>query len=155
MRFFIVQAFLVSSITFLVNETATGANVADFLDFSDPIVPGRLYVPPEAGDPADPRPLILFLHGAGQRGGDNVSQINGNIDNLLDAAKERGAFLYAPQAGPRNFMPGNWEVSHITSTVKAKIEQAISEYEIDTSRIYVTGLSMGGGGTMDTQKFCV
>src|SRR5262245_9814122 len=78
-----------------------GANVSDFIDFSlraannSLLLPGRLYVPPEAA--ISSRPLILFMHGAGETGTNNISQINGNIDNLLAEAKVRGAFLLAPQ----------------------------------------------------------
>jgi predicted peptidase len=88
---------------------ATAASVADFTNFSlvdtfgNLVLPGRLYVPPQAlSNPAQPRPLILFLHGGGEAGTDNLLQINSNIDNLLAAAKQRGAFLYAPQS------PGAW-----------------------------------------------
>src|SRR3954447_5730553 len=82
---------------------AAAANVADFIDFSlrnssnQVVLPGRLYVPPEASNTAVPRPFILFLHGGGEDGTNNTSQINVNIDNLLAEAKRRGAYLYAPQ----------------------------------------------------------
>lgn len=122
--------------------SAWAANPNEFLDFSDPTVPGRLYVPPEAATSTEPRPLILFLHGAGETGSNNGAQVNGNIDNLFDEAKERGAFLYAPQA--TSF---NWTSTARTSTVMNKIDEAIGMYNIDPDRLYVTGLSMGGGGT--------
>ena len=93
-----LQRFAISCVVLLTAVSgARGANLADFINFSHPNVPGRLYVPPEA-DPTNPRPLILFLHGAGETGTNNVAQINVNIDNLLQGAKDRGAFLYAPQA---------------------------------------------------------
>ena len=53
----------------LVPGLAAAANVADFIDFSlrnasnQVVLPGRLYVPPEASNTAVPRPFILFLHG--------------------------------------------------------------------------------------------
>ena len=81
---------------------AHAADVAEFIDFSlrdannTVVMPGRLYVPPEATtDPHTPRPLIVFLHGSGEAGKDNANQVNGNIDNLLAEAKRRGAFLCA------------------------------------------------------------
>jgi len=123
-------------------SAAEAADVNDFVDFSTDLLPGRLYVPPEAADPATARPLILFLHGAGETGSDNVSQVNGNIDNLLDTAKQRGAFLYAPQA--TSF---SWTDVDRTSSVMTMIDQAFAEQNADPSRLYVTGLSMGGGGT--------
>src|SRR5215218_6802593 len=98
------------------------ANVADFVDFSlrnasnQVILPGRLYVPPEAAsDPATPRPFILFMHGGGEAGTNNLAQINGNIDNLLAEAKRRGAFLYAPQS------TGAWSTTTLTTNVMTMI----------------------------------
>jgi poly(3-hydroxybutyrate) depolymerase len=115
------------------------ANVSDFINFSTPSVPGRMFVPPEATSSA--RPLILFLHGAGETGTNNISQINPNIDNLLTGAKARGAFLYAPQA-----TTFTWGDLGRTTTVMSMIDQAITQYNVDADRVYVTGLSMGGGG---------
>src|SRR5262245_42977702 len=66
-------------------------NVVDFIDFSlrasnnSLLLSGRLYVPPVAATSA--RPLIIFMHGAGEVGTNNTSQVNGNIDNLLNEAK--------------------------------------------------------------------
>ena len=120
---------------------AGAANVSDFINFSHPSVPGRLYVPPEAADPANPRPLILFLHGSGETGTNNVSQINGNIDNLLQGAKDNGAFLYAPQA-----TTFTWADPTRTANVMSMIDQALLDFNVDPNRLYVTGLSMGGGG---------
>jgi len=120
---------------------AGAANVSDFINFSHPSVPGRLYVPSEAADPANLRPLILFMHGSGETGTNNVSQINGNIDNLLQGAKDNGAFLYAPQA-----TTFTWGDLTRTANVMSMIDQALLDFNVDPNRLYVTGLSMGGGG---------
>jgi predicted peptidase len=126
---------------------ARAANVSDFLDFSlrsgaTTLLPGRLYVPPEAtSDPSVPRPLILSLHGAGESGTNNTGQINSNIDNLLAEAKRRGAFMYAPQTN------GGWASTTILDRVMTMVDRAIAEQNVDGDRLYVTGLSMGGGGT--------
>lgn len=127
---------------------AAAANVADFIDFSlrnasnQVILPGRLYVPPEAtSDPTTPRPFILFMHGGGEAGTNNTSQINVNIDNLLAEAKRRGAFLYAPQS------TGAWSTTTLTTNVMTMIGQAKATRNVDPHRLYVTGLSNGGGGT--------
>ena len=127
-------------------SSATAANVSDFIDFSlrsdrnALLLPGRLYVPPEASDPSSRRPLILFLHGAGESGTNNLAQINVNIDNLLAEAKQRGAFLYAPQTN------ASWGPITITNHINSMLDRAIAEQLVDISRIYATGLSMGGGG---------
>ena len=125
---------------------ADAASVADFVNFTlpnpgvgNPLLPGRLYVPPEAA--SSPRPLIVFLHGAGESGLNNTAQVNGNIDNLLAEAKRRGAFLYAPQT------LNNWGAALTTDRVMTMVDKALADYSVDPSRLYVTGLSNGGGGT--------
>ncbi|MCC6494519.1 MAG: dienelactone hydrolase family protein [Pirellulales bacterium] len=126
---------------------ARGALLSDFADFSlrvgaTTLLPGRLYIPPAAvADPSAPRPLILFLHGAGESGVNNAAQVNGNIDNLLAEAKRREAFLYAPQTN------SGWSSSTILAGINAMLDRALAEQPVDARRVYVTGLSMGGGGT--------
>jgi predicted peptidase len=92
----LIVVIAVSAAFVLIARVAAAANVSDFIDFSlingrnQLVLPGRLYVPPEAtSNPATPRPFILFFHGAGEDGSNNVSQIDGNIDNLLAEAKRR------------------------------------------------------------------
>jgi pimeloyl-ACP methyl ester carboxylesterase len=139
MRFLALAVVLSAALAFA--SFAGAANVSDFINFSHPSVPGRLYVPPEAADPANPRPLILFLHGSGETGTNNLSQINGNIDNLLQGAKDHGAFLYAPQA-----TTFTWSDATRNANVMSMIDQALVDFNVDPDRLYVTGLSMGGGG---------
>ncbi len=142
MKSTLVAAALIATVLI---GTSQAADVDDFLDFSTPDLPGRLYVPPAAESSA--RPVILFLHGAGETGTNNRSQINQNIDNLFDEAKERGAFLYAPQATTVSGGIFNWNDTDRTDTVIAKLDQILTEQNADPDRIYITGLSMGGGGT--------
>jgi predicted peptidase len=104
-------------------------------------LPGRLHVPASySTDPSTLRPLILFFHGSGESGAENVAQVNGNIDNLLAATKLRDAFLYAPQTN------SGWGSGTQMTRAMAMIDRAIAERSVDPNRIYVTGLSMGGGG---------
>jgi predicted peptidase len=123
------------------------ASVADFIDYSlrnasnQVLLPGRLYVPPAASDLTTPRPFILFLHGGGEVGTNNTSQINVNIDNLLAEAKQAGAFLYAPQSTT------NWNSLTLTNNVMTMVGRAKTDLNVDARRLYVTGLSNGGGGT--------
>lgn len=102
-------------------------------------IPGRLFVPNDY-DPDQSYPLVIFLHGMGERGSNNTSQVNDNINNLLAAAKDRDFFIYAPQTG------GNWD----PRSFMKQVANATTIYNIDPSRLYVTGLSMGGGGAWDT-----
>jgi predicted peptidase len=128
----------------LLWPTVWAADINDFIDFSlrapnnSLLLPGRLYVPPEAS--VSPRPLILFLHGIGESGTNNVSQINFLIDFLIDEAKQRGAFLYAPQTN------SGWNSPIITDRITTMLDRAIIEHNVDMNRQYITGLSLGGGG---------
>ena len=125
--------------------SATAAELTNFVDFSltNPsrgayLLPGRLYIPPEASS-GPRRPLILYLSGASGEGTNNIAQVNVNIDNLLAEAKSRGVFLYAPQY---LFDRDGKTTSDRTMLM---IDRAIANYAVDASRIYVTGISRGGG----------
>lgn len=85
-------------------------------------------------------PCILFLHGAGERGN--------NLDVLTAwgpprIAEEKGLpfIIISPQC-PEN----EWWTSMLYP-LKRLLDESINSYNIDTSRIYLTGLSMGGYGT--------
>lgn len=130
----------------LIGSIASAADPNFFLNFSlpnpastTPLLPGRLFVPAEAS--TGPRPLIIFLHGGGEIGTNNIAQVNLNIDNLFAEAIRRGAFLYAPQS------TGAWSSQTITDHVMTMVGRSLTEFNVDARRIYATGLSNGGGGT--------
>jgi predicted esterase len=145
-RNLILGCFLVLAASF--PSGASAINVADFTDYSlrdansQILLPGRLYVPPEAMiNLAAPRPLIVFLHGGGAAGTDNMRQLNQDIEQLAIEAERRGAFLYAPQA------PLNWRPRTITDRVITMLDRALVDHNVDGTRMYLTGYSSGGGGT--------
>ncbi len=136
----IVMSIVIVSMAWL--KPAVAADVNEFIDVSADI-PGRLYVPDTYASESDQEfPLILFLHGLGEGGGNNVDQVNGNINNLFAEAKRREVFLFAPQVPINN---GFWNGSRITSAL-SMLTQIEMDYQIDKTRIYVTGLSAGGQG---------
>lgn len=140
-RYRVLLAFAMCTLSSHVDA----ANINDFAVFNltsgaSTLLRGRLYIPPEASQPG-PRPLILFMHGAGESGTNNTLQVNGNIDNLLAEAKRRGAFLYAPQTN------NGWGNATTNGRVMEMVDAALAQYNVDPRRLYVTGLSMGGGGT--------
>lgn len=103
-------------------------------------------------------PLIIFLHGSGERGSDNEAQIK-HIKNLFLDTKTRSkypSYVLAPQC-PKNEL---WAEHNKDGSVKSRptrsmqmvldlVDQISKEYPIDPSRIYITGVSMGGYGTWD------
>lgn len=84
-------------------------------------------------------PLIVFLHGSGERGNDLEKVKAHSPFTYKNLIKEPVAIL-APQC-PENTW---WD----TVTVYNLIEEIKKNYKIDASRIYLTGLSMGGWGTL-------
>lgn len=106
-------------------------------------------------------PLVLFLHGAGERGDDNrVQLIHGMGDFASDEIMAKyPAFVVAPQC-PKNQKWANvdWGAdSHTMPTEPSDsmrltlelLESLQKALPIDANRIYITGLSMGGYGTWD------
>lgn len=89
-----------------------------------------------------PVPLVVFLHGAGQRGYDNIQQLQTLPQQLL-LSREFPCAVLAPQCPPGTSW-GNW-----SEELEDLIEQTIQKNRIDPNRVYLTGLSMGGFGTWE------
>lgn len=106
-------------------------------------------------------PLVLFLHGAGERGVDNKLQIT-HIKKLFEDIGNQTKYpciVIAPQC-PKNkrWVEVDWtadrhDIPKTESWAMHKVMQLldyiIKKYPVDVNRIYVTGLSMGGYGTWD------
>lgn len=94
-------------------------------------------------------PLVLFLHGMGERGSDlNTVKVNG----LPKLAEEQDFpfILVSPQCPLGVERYSNW-LLHIDS-IYALLDELIAQYRVDKMRVYVTGLSMGGYGTWEIAK---
>lgn len=121
----------------------------DFMNDGTTELPGRLFVPTDY-DQDQSYPIVLFYHGVGECGTNNTNQVNGNINNLLAAAKSRRFLLYAPQLAchddPNKIKPWDSNNGLWVDNAIRMLSNATRDYNIDLSRIYVTGLSLGGGG---------
>lgn len=108
-------------------------------------------------------PLLIFLHGAGERGSDNISQLKWGVQNFATEQMllKYPAVIIAPQC-PANsnwvttgndrtavISPFNAQPTKPMELLLALIKKLRAEGNIDTSRIYITGMSMGGFGTFD------
>ncbi len=115
-------------------------------------IPYRIFLPPGHDEPGASFPLVLFLHGAGERGTNNVSQVASHIGGLIEATQgeDYPAFLVTPQV-PSNegWSDFGGDLAPAMQLTLVVIEQLELQYAIDASRRYVTGLSMGGFGTFD------
>ena len=100
-----------------------------------------LYLPKEYGKEADKKwPVMVFLHGSGERGSDLEKVKAHGPPKLIAAGKEFPFVVVSPQAplGGKG-----WDVE----TLNGMLDEVMQKYSVDTTRVYLTGLSMGGGGT--------
>ncbi len=134
-------------------STAAGDLTTGFLDRTITDESGEhkyvLYVPP-GYDPANKWPAILFLHGSGERGRDNRRQINQGLGPAIRKDPQRcPAIVIFPQAESKDLIPVNvWAPAAPDGKRALQIlDRTIDEYAIDSDRVYLTGISMGGIGT--------
>jgi predicted peptidase len=113
-------------------------------------LPYRLFEPTGA-TPGEKLPLVLFLHGMGERGTDNVAQTTW-MGGLVNATKggQYASYVLAPQIDTSSWFQSYSDkpTEAMSLTIQA-LKQVISTQNVDTRRVYVTGLSMGGMGTWD------
>ncbi len=135
-------------------------------------IPYRLYIP-ESTNSNGEYSFLLFLHGAGERGTDNQSQIRANSNILTrivnESDPERACIILAPQCPSdepnkqRKWVDTPWENGSysVDSIPQSEPMQAVMKIiedlcgdrrntPIDKSRMYIAGISMGGYGTWDT-----
>jgi predicted peptidase len=119
-------------------------------------------------DAAKKYPLILLLHGAGERGNDNESQlVHGAGLFLQDSIRQNyPAIVVFPQCPAKSFWAnpsfkqdsaGKWSIlfqaegepSIAMDLVQQLLKKIIKEYPVNKKQVYVGGLSMGGMGTFE------
>jgi predicted peptidase len=122
---------------------------------------------PEKYDKSKKYPLVLFLHGAGERGNDNEAQLTHGSKLFLDPGnrKKYPAIVIFPQCPKDGFWSSivadrsktpvafsfdySRPMTSPLSSVAAVVKQVVAEEGVDPARLYVTGLSMGGMGTFE------
>ena len=88
-------------------------------------------------------PVILFLHGAGERGSDGLLQTASSLGAAIRRNPSRyPAIVVFPQAPSDSIWVGTTAYFAI-----AALDTTLKEFKTDSNRIYLTGLSMGGNGT--------
>jgi hypothetical protein len=101
-----------------------------------------LNIPDEYADSMKTMPLIIFLHGRSLSGTDlNRVKKYGVLDAINRTKINPHAFVVAPQC-PKS---ESWEPDKILNV----LNWVKSNYKIDSNRIYVVGMSLGGYGTFD------
>ena len=129
-------------------------------EFPDEVFRYRL-LRPESVEPGKRYPLVLYLHGAGERGTDNLAQLKYLPEWMAqdDYRRRFPTFLLAPQCRPeRPWVETSRAFDRAAprqapgpqmQVVIAILEAALSDLPVDPARLYLTGLSMGGFGSWD------
>jgi predicted peptidase len=142
-----------------VNDFKAGTHT-----FGGTRLPFRLFIPKDYRA-SEKFPLILFLHGAGERGSDNTRPVADNLGALIFARDsnqaKHPAFILAPQCpaspnqwvdvpwGNGNYVQDRTPISNELRNVVDMLDSLLQVYSIDTNRLYAVGSSMGGFGTWD------
>lgn len=106
-------------------------------------------------------PLVVLLHGAGERGDDNTAQLVHGAKDILDYldANEKGYRFVAGQVPHgKRWVEVNWSAnshkmpkkpSESMALLLELLDSLLADPRTDADRVYVTGISMGGYGTWD------
>ena len=135
-----------------------------FISSKGDSLPYRM-IRPESAKAGKKYPLVLFLHGAGERGNNNESQLTHGGQMFLNPVNQEKfpAFVLMPQCPadsywayterPKSFIPAEMPVGHEISPLSQTLKQLLDSYlampEVDKQRVYIIGLSMGAMGTYD------
>ncbi|MGQ9805852.1 MAG: prolyl oligopeptidase family serine peptidase [Chlorobiales bacterium] len=150
---------LVSVSSSLLAQSELSRFETHFFEYGDFKFPYRLFVPTVQSSNAR-YPLVLYLHGAGERGNDASDLVLKN--GALEFAKRETqfpCFVLVPQCpkdmkwSPYQKELGYYRLSDTASVIQQALMHLLdniqARYAIDSSRIYVVGISMGGFGTWE------
>ena len=119
-----------------------------FTDTCNTVLPYRLLSPLNV-DSTKKYPVVLFLHGAGERGNDNEAQLT-YMDKIFGSNSFRQkypCYVILPQCAEEY----RWcdTISVYLNAANQLLDSIVNAVNADTSRLYITGMSMGGFGTWD------
>ena len=124
---------------------------------SSPVRPALLYLPPGYQSGSGKYPLLVFLHGSGEAGKDPAQICNtasaGGPSYLIEhggwpasfrnpADGRSYAFIVVSPQSDNGWSSSGDETDHM-------VRYLVAQYRVDTSRIYLTGISAGGGGVVE------
>lgn len=114
-------------------------------------LPCRVLLP----DPYEPQlrryPLVVFLHGSGERGTDNVSQLRNGLELFERTRRSRPCIVVAPQLRRKETFGGSWYGGETLGQRRlvALVEELRGRRSVDPARVYGVGFSMGAIGLWD------
>ena len=102
----------------------------------------QVYLPEEwRRDDRKEWPIILFLHGRGERGSEGMWQTQIGLPQAVRDHPERWPFVIVMPQCP---LPGYWTDPDMLSMAMAALDQEAAEFHGDPDRTYLSGLSLGG-----------
>lgn len=122
---------------------------------------------PENYDGTKKYPLVLFLHGGGERGNDNEKQLTHGVKVFLEAENRKNfpCIVIAPHCPEDSYWASvrfertkypleldfnyGYDITKGLELAIALTEDVIEKEAVDIKRVYITGLSMGGMGTLE------
>jgi len=110
----------------------------------------QVYLPEEwRRDDRKEWPVILFLHGRGERGAEGMWQTQIGLPQAIRDHPERWPFIVVmPQCGQGHF----WTDPDMLAVSLAALDEEIKEFHADPARTYLSGLSMGGYGAWELAR---
>ncbi|HEY4147479.1 MAG TPA: hypothetical protein VGM41_01055, partial [Chitinophagaceae bacterium] len=151
-KLYTLKGLVLCVFVFLISSTVIGQQVAKTIPYAGSptgIIGFLQFTPSDYG--SQKHPLIIFMHGIGERG-NGTTDIQSITDNGIPNLTAHGATMrftvggvtssfvvLCPQLDPSLGAWPSWYVQQLIIYAKANLS-------IDTNRIYVTGLSLGGGG---------
>ncbi|HEV7701193.1 MAG TPA: prolyl oligopeptidase family serine peptidase [Pyrinomonadaceae bacterium] len=101
----------------------------------------RVFVPIDR-DPNKKPAVMLYLHGSGARGADNIAQVDG-FRWAIEPVKDKIDFIVVlPQCEDDTF----WAAQNMSDYALTALDRSVDEFNGDTDRIYLAGFSLGGYG---------
>jgi predicted peptidase len=100
----------------------------------------RVYVPKNRL-PETKLPVMLYLHGSGSRGDDNLAQVQSLNEYIAQNPERFNFIIVAPQCSEDAF----W-VGEMSDQALAALDETVQEFNGDDKRLYLTGYSLGGNG---------
>ena len=137
-----------------------------FVDHPGDPLPYRVATPDLGAFPG-PRPLVVFLHGAGERGADNARQLVHGADRLAEGAAVHGAVVVAPQCPRADYWANvgraaeavtgrpslDWayrpDPTPALRAVAALVDSLAASSAVDPAQVHLVGISMGGMGVLE------
>lgn len=163
--FFIALPLSITVLAFLRTASAADSwqdayEVKQYEDDRGRALPYRL-LKPEKIEPGKSYPLVLFLHGVGERGTDNAKQLTHGVGEFAkpENRQKYPCFFVAPQC-PADDRWGDVDWSLLSRTMPEEpcvplklalelVDKLATELPVDRRRLYITGISMGGFGVWD------